>query len=70
MAGELQPFRYDLVIWAENAEQADRVMVERVGFDEDLTKYGVGEYRIDANPADGRELTPLEVDAGSGPEPS
>lgn len=62
MAGELKEFRYDLVIHAENAEQADRVMVERVGFDEDLSKYGVGDYRIDANPAGGRELKPTVVD--------
>lgn len=61
-AGELKPFRYDLVIWAENAEQADRVMVERVGFEEDLQEYGVGEYRINADPADGRELKPTAVD--------
>ncbi|MEO3931397.1 hypothetical protein WMO79_01100 [Micrococcaceae bacterium Sec7.4] len=72
MAGQLQPFRYDMVIWAENAEQADRVMVERIGFDEDLREYGVAEYRIDADPADGRELKPIEVEAAaeSGPEPS
>lgn len=61
-AGELKPFRYDLVIWAENAEQADRVMVERVGFEEDLSEQGVGEYRIDADPAGGRELKPTVVD--------
>lgn len=61
MAGELKPFHYDLVIFAEDAKQADRVMVERVGFEEDLREYGVGEYSIDANPVDGRELDPLEV---------
>jgi hypothetical protein len=65
MAGELKPFRYDLVIFAENAQQADRVMVERVGFDEDLSEYGVGEYRIDAEPAGGRELDPVEVDTST-----
>lgn len=61
MAGQLQPFHYDLVIWAENAEQADRVMVERVGFEEDLRDQGVGEYSINAIPADGREPKPLEI---------
>ena len=67
MAGELKRFRYDLVIWAENAQQADRVMVERVGFDEDLREYGVGEYKIDADPVDGRVADPLEVaEPGSG----
>jgi hypothetical protein len=64
MAAELKPFRYDLVIFAENAQQADRVMVERVGFDEDLREYGVGAYRLDANPAVGRELDPIEVGEG------
>lgn len=55
-------FHYDLVIVAETAQQADRVLVERIGYDEDLTEYGVGDYLIDAEPADGRELDPLEVD--------
>lgn len=67
---ELKAFHYDLVIHAENAQQADRVMVERVGFDEDLREYGVGEYRIDADPVDGRELDPVEVEPSpsAGPE--
>jgi hypothetical protein len=66
MAGGLKPFHYDLVIFAEDSQQADRVMVERVGFEEDLREYGVGEYRIDANPADGREPDPIEVEPGTG----
>ena len=66
MVGELKAFHYDLVIHAENAQQADRVMVERVGFDEDLSEYGVGEYRIDADPVDGRQADPIEVDTCTG----
>lgn len=57
----LKAFHYDLVIHAENAAQADRVMVERTGYDEDLSEYGVGEYTIDADPAGGRTLAPVEV---------
>lgn len=70
MAGELKAFHYDLVIWAENAEQADRVMVERVGFEEDLRDQGVGEYSINATPADGREPNPIEVGSAEGSDPS
>jgi hypothetical protein len=70
MVGELKEFHYDLVIHAENAQQADRVMVERVGFEEDLREQGVGDYRIDANPAGGRELDPIEVDISTGSSPS
>lgn len=55
-------FHYDMVIIAETQAEADRVMVERIGYDEDLSEYGVGEYRIDANPMPERELTPTEVD--------
>lgn len=58
---ELKAFHYDLVIHAENAQQADRVMVERVGFDEDLREHGVPQYSIDANPVGGRDLDPIEV---------
>lgn len=61
MAEGLKAFRYDLVIFAESQAQADRVMVERVGFDQNLREHGVGEYRIDASPADGRQLEPIEV---------
>jgi hypothetical protein len=32
--------------------QADRVMSERRGYEEDLKQYGLGEYSIDANPSD------------------
>jgi hypothetical protein len=67
MAGELKAFHYDLVIFAEDSQQADRVMIERTGYEEDLREYGVGEYRIDANPADGREADPIEVETGAGP---
>lgn len=69
----LKAFHYDLVIHAEDAAQADRVMVERVNYDEDLSEYGVGNYTIDADPAGGRELAPVEVDekeAGAGEEAS
>ena len=59
---ELKEFRYDLVIWAEDQQEADRVMVERVGYHEDLSECGVGDYKIDADPVDGRELDPLEVE--------
>lgn len=62
MAGQLEAFRYDLVILAEDARQADRVMVERTGYDEDLSEVGVGEYSISATPADGREADPIDVD--------
>ena len=55
-------FHYDMVIVAETQAEADRVMVERIGYDEDLSEYGVGDYIIDADPMPDRELTPLEVD--------
>lgn len=61
----LKPFRYDLVIEAEDRQQADRVMIERVGYDEDLREHGVGDYKIDANPVGGRQLDPVEVDGDS-----
>ncbi|MCO4253873.1 hypothetical protein [Pseudarthrobacter cellobiosi] len=53
MADGLQGFHYDLVIFAEDHRQADRVMIERRGYEEDLKQYGVGEYSIDAYPSDG-----------------
>lgn len=58
---QLKAFHYDMVIEAENQQQADRVMIERVGFDEDLSEYGVVDYTVDANPVGGRELDPIEV---------
>lgn len=58
----LKTFRYDLVIEAEDQQQADRVMIERVGYDEDLREYGVGEYRISANPVGDRQLDPVRSD--------
>lgn len=61
---ELKAFHYDLVIFAKDHRQADRVMVERVGYDEDLREYGVEEYTIDADPADGRTPEPIEAEAG------
>jgi hypothetical protein len=65
MAGELKPFHYDLVIFAENAQQADRVMIERTGYDEDLREYGVPAYSIEATPADGRDADPIEVETST-----
>jgi hypothetical protein len=61
---ELKAFHYDLVIFAKDQQQADRVMVERVGYDEDLREYGVEEYSINADPVDGRTPEPIEVSAG------
>lgn len=56
----LKEFRYDLVIMAEDSRQADRVMIERTGFDEDLREYGVGDYQISASPVGGREADPVD----------
>lgn len=58
---KLKAFHYDMVIFAEDHHQADRVLVERVGYDEDLREYGVTDYSIDADPVDGREPEPIEV---------
>lgn len=58
---KLTAFHYDMVIEAENQQQADRVMAERIYHNEDLREYGVGDYTIDASPADGREPDPIEV---------
>lgn len=59
---KLRKFHYDLVIEAENQQQADRVMIERVGFNEDLREYGVSDYTIDASPVDGREPDPIDFE--------
>lgn len=63
MADVLKAFHYDLVVFAEDHKQADRVMIERTGYEEDLKEYDVGEYSSDANPCDRRELEPIEVDS-------
>jgi hypothetical protein len=51
-------FHYDLIVCAETQEEADRVAIERVGYDED---YGF-DYLIDVERADGQELMPMEVE--------
>lgn len=58
-------FHYDLVIFAKDQQQADKVAIERAGYDEDLSEYGVGEYLIDVNRADGAPLDPVEVEEGA-----
>lgn len=56
----LKAFHYDLVVMAEDHRQADRVVTERVGYDEDLRETGVGDYSIDANPVGGRKFDPVD----------
>ena len=48
----MQAFEYTVVVEAETKEQADIVIAERVGYDEDLTEYGVPDYRIYTCPGD------------------
>ncbi|MFJ2662508.1 hypothetical protein [Arthrobacter koreensis] len=63
---KLKAFHYDMVIEAEDQQQADRVMIERIGYNEDLREYGVSDYTIDASPVGGRDLDPIEVGGDGG----
>ena len=42
----MKEFEYTVVVTAANKEQADVVIRERVGYDEDLSEYGVPDYQI------------------------
>lgn len=39
-------FHYVVTVIAEDEEQADQIMVERINHDEDLSEYGIGDYQI------------------------
>lgn len=41
-----QKFHYVVTVIAEDEEQADQIMAERINHDEDLSEYGIGDYQI------------------------
>ena len=43
----MREFKFEVVVGAENAGQAAAIMQERLGFDEDLSELGIGEYTLE-----------------------
>jgi 5-formaminoimidazole-4-carboxamide-1-beta-D-ribofuranosyl 5'-monophosphate synthetase len=46
----MKDYKYIVTVGAESREQADIVMRERIGYDEDLSEYGVEDYIIGCEP--------------------
>lgn len=44
----MQDHVYAVTISATSKEEADQVLVERIGYDEDLSEHGIGNYTIDS----------------------